>query len=59
LTERDWAIVEWIARVSAAGARDVQVAMRMGRTHAYRKLARCVEYGVLTHVRLLYGEPGL
>jgi hypothetical protein len=59
LTELDLAIVEWIARVGAAGARDVQVAMRLSRTHAYSPLARCVESGVLAHVRVLHGAPGL
>jgi hypothetical protein len=59
LTQLDWAIVEWIARVGAAGARDVQVAMRLSRTHAYRRLARCVEYEVLSPLRLLHGQPSL
>ena len=59
LTGLDWAIVEWIGRVGAAGARDVQVALRISRTHAYRRLGKCVEAGVLSWVRLLHGEPGL
>jgi hypothetical protein len=59
LTERDREIVDWVARVGAVGADDVRVAFRTGRTVAYRRLARCVDFGVLGQVRLLYGEPSL
>jgi hypothetical protein len=59
LTERDSQIVAWIGALGAAGAEHVMVRFGMGRSLAYRRLGRLVEWGLLELRRLLYGRPGL
>jgi hypothetical protein len=59
LTARDRGLVEWIGRFGAVEAEQVMGWFGIGRTAAYRRLRSCVAAELLTHVRLLHGEPGL
>jgi hypothetical protein len=58
-TEKDAAIVSWLARIGAASAEHVMGRFGMGRSWAYARLSRLVRDGLLDHKRLLYGKPGL
>jgi hypothetical protein len=59
LTVRDGELVEWLGRLGAAGVEHVMARFGMGRTVAYRRLAACVEAGVVERARLVHGEPSL
>jgi hypothetical protein len=59
LTVRDGEMVEWLGRLGAAGVEHVMGRFGMGRTVAHRRLAVCVQAGVVERVRLVHGEPSL
>jgi hypothetical protein len=59
MTSRDRELVGWVARLGAAGVADVNVRFGLGRTVGYRRVAACIEAGLLERVRLLYGSPAL
>jgi hypothetical protein len=59
LTVRDGELVEWLGRLGAAGLGHVMARFGMGRTVAYRRLAVCVQAGVIERARLVHGEPSL
>jgi transposase len=59
VTDRDRAVVAWVAVLGAVSAPDVMARFGVGRTVAYRRLARLVEYGLLARSRLVYGQPAL
>jgi hypothetical protein len=58
-TERDAAIVGWIARLGAAGAEHVMGRFEMGRSWAYARLSRLVLDGLVEARTMLYRQPGL
>jgi len=58
-TKRDAAIVDWVARIGAAGAQEVMARFGMGRSCAYARLRRLVADGLLEQRALLYRQPGL
>jgi hypothetical protein len=59
LTMRDAELVEWLGRLGAAGVEHVMARFGMGRTVAYRRLAACVQAGVIERARLVHGQPSL
>ena len=59
VTDRDRSVVAWVALIGAVSARDVMARFGVGRTVAYRRLARLVDYGLVTRSRLVYGQPAL
>jgi len=59
VTDRDRQLVGWVGRLGAAGVADVSVRFGLGRTAGYRRVAACIEAGLLDRVRLLYGAPAL
>lgn len=59
LTARDRAIVEWIARVGAAGAEHVERRCELPRRVACRRLGALVDERLLTRRAVLYREPSL
>ena len=58
-TERDALIVDWVARIGAAGAEHVMRRFGMGRSWAYARLSRQVALGALEEHKVLYRQPGL
>jgi len=56
---RDWEIVHWIGRMGAVTLDQVRARFRLGRTVAYRRVAACVEGGLIERVALLRGQPAL
>jgi hypothetical protein len=56
---RDREIVRWIGRLGAATLDQVRARFGLGRTVAYRRVAACIEGGLLDRVRLLHGQPAL
>jgi hypothetical protein len=59
VTDRDRAVVHWVGVIGAVSARDVMARFGVGRTVGYRRLAELVDHGLLTRVRLVYGQPAL
>jgi hypothetical protein len=59
VTDRDRAVVAWVAVIGAVSAQDVMARFSIGRTVGYRRLARLVDYGLLARSRLVYGQPAL
>jgi len=59
VTDRDRSLVTWAAVIGAVSAQDVMARFALGRTVAYRRLARLVEFGLLARSQLLYGQPAL
>jgi transposase len=59
VTDRDRAVVAWVAVIGAVSAQDVMARFGVGRTVGYRRLARLVEHGLLTCSRPVYGQPAL
>jgi hypothetical protein len=51
--------IGWVAIIGAVSARDVMARFGVGRTVAYRRLARLVDYGLLACSPLVYGQPAL
>jgi|GEM_PF-4445539 len=58
-TEKDFAIVDWIGRLGAAGAEHVTERFAMGRRWAYARLSKLVLGGLLEQRTVLYRRPGL
>lgn len=56
---RDWEIVRWIGRMGAVTLDQVRVRFQLGRTAAYRRVAVCVNAGLLDRVDTLRGQPSL
>ena len=50
VTERDRSVVAWVAVIGAVSAQDVMARFGVGRTVAYRRLGRLVDYGLLARV---------
>jgi hypothetical protein len=59
VTDRDRSVVAWVGTVGAVSAQDVMARFGVGRTVAYRRLRALVELGLLSRVRLVYGQPAL
>ena len=59
LTELDRGVVDWVARLGAVGAADVQVRFGASRSRAYARLARLVDGALLAERRLIYRTPSL
>jgi hypothetical protein len=55
---RDWELVRFVGRHGLVAMRHVMVELGVGRTAAYRRVAACVEAGLLERVDLLRSEPG-
>lgn len=58
-SRRDREIVRWVGRLGAATVDQVRERFDLGRTVAYRRVAACIEGGLLDRVYLLHGEPAL
>jgi hypothetical protein len=56
VTDRDLAIVRWLGRVKLGTVDHVRIAMGMGRTKAYERLAGLVEHGLVLHQRPVPGH---
>ncbi|MGH2986885.1 MAG: hypothetical protein ACRDLO_09385, partial [Solirubrobacterales bacterium] len=56
---RDWEIVRWVGRIGAVTIDQLRNRFGLGRTVAYRRVAACVEGGLLERVALLRGQPAL
>lgn len=54
---RDRALVRWIGSLGAATLDQLRERFGIGRTVAYRRVAACVEAGLLERVHLLHGQP--
>jgi hypothetical protein len=59
LGNRERQILDWIARIGAADARQVMARFGLKHTAAYERLKPLVEMGLLDHHRLLHLQPGL
>jgi len=56
---RDLELVRFVGRHGAVAIRHVMTALGVGRTAAYRRVAACVERGLLERIELVRDEPGL
>jgi hypothetical protein len=56
---RDWQIVRWIGRIGVVTIEQLQVRFGLGRTVAYRRVAACVDAGLVERVETLRGVPAL
>ncbi len=56
---RDWQIVRWIGRIGVVTIEQLQARFGLGRTVAYRRVAACVEAGLLERQETLRGIPAL
>jgi hypothetical protein len=56
---RDWEIVRWVARMGAVTIEHLRSRFALGRTAAYRRVAACIEVGLLERVSPLRGQPSL
>lgn len=59
LTERDARIVDWLARMGAAGAEHVSERLGMFKKTAYARLGLLADCRLIEHRRILYGWPGI
>ena len=59
VTDRDRSVVAWVAVIGAVSAQDVMARFGVGRTVGYRRLGALVDHGLLSRVRLVYGQPAL
>jgi hypothetical protein len=59
VTDRDRSVVAWVAVIGAVSAQDVMARFGVGRTVGYRRLRALVDHGLLSRVRLVYGQPAL
>jgi hypothetical protein len=57
--DRDRELVRYVGRHGLVAMRHVMAELGVGRTAAYRRVATCVEAGLLERVDLLATEPGL
>ncbi len=56
---RDLELVRYVGRHGVVAMRHVMAALGVGRTAAYRRVAACVEHGLLERLELVRAEPGL
>jgi hypothetical protein len=56
---RDWELVRFVGAYGAVAIEHVMAALGVGRTAAYRRVAYCVEAGLLERLDLLRGLPSL
>jgi hypothetical protein len=56
---RDRELVRFVGRHGVVAMRHVKAELGVGRTAAYRRVAACVERGLLERLELLRSEPGL
>ena len=56
---RDQELVRFVGRHGLVAIRHVMAALGVGRTAAYRRVAACVEAGLLERLELVRSEPGL
>jgi len=56
---RDWEIVRWVGRIGAVTIEQIQARFGLGRTVAYRRVAACVDAGLLERVETLRGVSAL
>jgi len=56
---RDQELVRFVGRHGLVAMRHVMAALGVGRTAAYRRVAACIEAGLLERLDLLRSEPGL
>jgi hypothetical protein len=56
---RDWEIVRWVARMGAVTIGQLRGRFELGRTVGYRRVAACMERGLLERVETLRGQPAL
>lgn len=56
---RDRELVRFVGRLGAVSVEHAMAALGVGRTAAYRRVAACVERGLLERLLLLRGEPSL
>lgn len=59
MTERDVELLRWIARVRFATGDQIGSRFGVHRTKAYRRVATLVRLGLVDHVNLLHGQPGV
>jgi hypothetical protein len=59
VTDRDLAIVRWIARQRFAEARQIGRRFAMDGRHTYRRLRGLATCGLLAHEWVLHGRPGV
>lgn len=59
VTDRDRSLVAWVGVMGAVSAHDVMARLGVGRTVAYRRLRALLESGLLSRVRLVYGQAAL
>lgn len=57
--DRDHELVCYVGRHGAVTIADVMKATGVGRTVAYRRVARCVEAGLIERLAILHSEPSL
>jgi hypothetical protein len=55
---RDWELARFVGRHGLVAMRHVEVELGVGRTAAYRRVASCVEAGLLERLELIRSEPG-
>ena len=56
---RDWELVRYVGRHGVVAMRHVMAALGVGRTAAYRRVAACVEAGLLERLEIVRLEPCL
>jgi hypothetical protein len=56
---RDWELVRFVGTHGAVAIEHVMAALGVGRTAAYRRVAYCIEAGLLERLDLLRGLPSL
>jgi hypothetical protein len=54
---RDRVLLRWIGALGAVTLEQLRERFSLGRTVAYRRIASCVEGGLVERVRLLHGQP--
>jgi hypothetical protein len=59
VTARDEEIVRWIGRLRMATAAQVAARFGLGRAVTYARLGGLLQLGLLEHVRIFHGEPGV
>jgi len=56
---RDWEIVRWVGRIGVVTIEQLQARFHLGRTVAYRRVAACVDAGLLERIETLRGVSAL
>ncbi len=57
--ERDWQIVRWVGRMGAATIAQIATRFGLGRTAAYRRVAKASAEGLVERIETLRGQPAL